>query len=72
MKGTKFIEIQPGRRAIAKFLRDMDTGKPALEIAREYGRSRAILYNEVFLTNGYCWRIHASTTDQGIKHRKEA
>lgn len=40
MKGTKFTEIQ-----IVKILKDLDTGKPALEIAREHGISKATLYN---------------------------
>ena len=40
MKGTKFTETQ-----IVKILKDLDTGKPALEIAREHGISKATLYN---------------------------
>ncbi len=27
---------------------------------------------EVFITNRYCWRIHAWSTNQGIKRKKEA
>jgi putative transposase len=45
MKGTKFTEIQPGRGTIVKILKDLDTGKPGLEIAREHGISKATLYN---------------------------
>jgi putative transposase len=39
MKGTKFTET-----LIVKILKDLDTGKPALEIAREHGISKATLY----------------------------
>ena len=40
MKGTKFTETQ-----IVKILKDLDIRKPALEIAREHGISKATLYN---------------------------
>ena len=40
MKATKFTKTQ-----IVKILKDLNTGKPVMEIAREHGILKATLYN---------------------------